>query len=190
MKAFRTINKASLVVLVAGVLLCLQTQSADAINIDPSNADWQGSDPNNPDADDVETITGFGGDLTELYKDEVGGVESGPFLGSYSTTYANSSTEPEDFTISYGVGDVITDAVKYLVVKDGNHNPIWYIFDITSWNGKADIVGTDFWPKKGNVSHVTIYGGAKGVPDGGATFALLGISLMGLHRVQRTFKKS
>ena len=62
------------------------------------DATWQGTVPNNPDADDIETIVGTTTQLLELYKADVadydkdtGAVikaqsESGSFASSYDTT--------------------------------------------------------------------------------------------------------
>src|SRR4029077_9645945 len=53
------------------------------------------------------------------YKQNVGGSEEGPFASSYSTTFANSASQPGNATISYVSGPFISNAEKYLLVKDG-----------------------------------------------------------------------
>jgi hypothetical protein len=160
-----------------GVLLLLGGQ-ANALMLTPDDADFSGIDPTNPNVSDVETITGDTG-LTELYKSEVdGGNEEGPFASAYETEYFNSPTDPADADITYVGGGFMADA-QWLLVKDGvAHDPIWYIFDISDWDGMETIELRDFWPEEGAISHVSIYGGTA-VPAPGAAF-LLGLGLIGL----------
>jgi len=80
----------------------------------------------------------------------------------------------------------------YFLVKDGSTNahpglPAWYLFDISSWNGRETITLQNFWPNGGSISHVAIYGTAKSVPDGGLTLVLLGGALVGLEILRRKF---
>jgi hypothetical protein len=122
------------------------------------------------------------------YKQNVGGSEEGPFASSYSTTFANSSSEPEDATISYVSGPFISNAERYLLVKDGNHDPSGYPFNLSAlgWTGTEMLFVTDFWPRGGSISHVSILTrGSAQVPDGGATLMLLGIGLMSVLTVRR-----
>ena len=133
----------------------------------------------------------FDVDPTLAYKKDVGGSEEGPFASSYSTAFFNSPSDPEDATISFVSGAKITAQEIYLLVKDGNHAPYAYFFNISSWDGAASIVLNDFWVGKGAISHVSIYkrGTAtppvSNVPDGGATLVLLGLGLCGLVAARR-----
>jgi hypothetical protein len=138
---------------------------------------------NNPDAADVSVITGSTVDL--LYKDNVGGSEEGMinFQSSYNTEYFNSPTDPADALISYVGGDIMTGA-DWLVVKDGNQDPSWYLFDISTWNGTDDIQLLNFWPAQGAISHISIFGNGTSVPEP-ASLALFGIGLLGLGLVVR-----
>jgi len=83
-----------------------------------------------------------------------------------------------------------------LVVKDGNNEPYWYIFDLRqlnlsgfdpfySWNGTDTIMLDGFWDGSapGAISHVEIVGVA--VPDGGLTAAMLGLGVLGVGYMAR-----
>jgi hypothetical protein len=130
------------------------------------------------------------GDL--LYKSESGaasglGVDEGTFAGSYKTTFSNTATDPSDALIKYVSGTVITGNPIYLLVKDGDSNPGWYLYSL-NWNGTEDIILDDFWvnPEQGGISQISLYGsGRTNVPDGGTTAALLGLGVIGLAAVRR-----
>ena len=126
---------------------------------------------------------------TELYKDDVGGVESGAFAGSYSTTY---NLDFSEVTIEWTGGDFISDN-PFLLVKDGNQNPAWYLFDLGTlaldWTGMEDLVLTDFWPGNGAISHVALYGGSTPVPEP-ATMLLFGLGLLGIAGLGRKTNKN
>jgi len=170
------------VVFAAGMAL-----NANALLLTPGDADWQGSLPKNPNPDDVETITGTSSQLTLLYKSDVGGADSGSLPNSYDTTYFNSPTDPKDAKIEYKGGAIVSGSPIYLLVKDGNHDPIWYIFDITGWNGTETIDLQNFWPGEGAISHVSILGTetTTRVPDAGSSLALLGLALTSVGLLRR-----
>ena len=179
----KLLNKTGMALLfAAGMVL-----NANALLLTPATATWQGSVPNNPDADAVETITGTSAQLTLAYKNNVGGGEEGSFAGSYRTTYYNTPTDPEDAEIKYTGGTAITGNPIYLMVKDGNQNPTWYIFNISSWNGTEKINLSDFWPSQGAISHVSIFtgSGSTTVPDAGSSIALLGLALTSIGVLRR-----
>lgn len=163
--------------------------NASALNITPASVPQiipLVSDPNGVTLEEVRTLTGKDL-LEEFYKADVTPAqETGDFAGSYTTTFFNTPTDPEDATIEYDGGPAISPGVTYLLVKDGAGTPSWYLFDISGWNGTEDIVMTDFWAgsgkdAKGAISHVTIYGEPSvSVPDAGGALILLGLGLFGL----------
>jgi len=123
---------------------------------------------------------------TFLYKQDQGGPEEGDLAGSYTTTFSNTATDPEDALIEYD-GGTIVGPTAYLLVKDGNSRPAWYLFNLTTlgWDGMEDLVLEGFWPGKGAISHVSLYGGTgTTVPDGGSMLVLLGsaVTVLGFFR--------
>ena len=73
-------------------------------------------------------------------------------------------------TISYVGGPSISCPECYLAIKDGNQVPSYYFYDLSAWDGISDIIMTGFWPGKGAISHVSIWGGPgeeEGEEEGG-----------------------
>jgi hypothetical protein len=134
-------------------------------------------------------LNGLGYDLTnELYKQDRGAAsDSGQFASSYTTTF---NADASGGLITWDGGDFISGSPIYLLVKDGNRSPIWYLFDIGEmWNGQQTIELQGFWPAGGAISHVSIYGRVS-VPDGGATLMLLGGVLVGLEVLRRKMQSN
>jgi hypothetical protein len=132
----------------------------------------------------------IGADVGLLYKDEVGGSDSGAAAGWYDTQYSNTSTDPEDALITWNGGSFINSSPLYLLVKDGHSSPAWYLFDISGWDGMEDIVVDSFWAGagkagRGAISNLQIYGDRASVPDGGSMAMLLGLALLGLAGTRR-----
>lgn len=122
-----------------------------------------------------------------VYKQDVGGGESGPLAGSYTAAFTQTPSEPSQATITYDGGDFV-GPVAYLVVKDGKHVPAWYFYDLTAlgWNGTDTLSLTGFWPGGGAISHVSLYGSGQGdVPDGGSTLILLGTAFLASASLRR-----
>ena len=176
--------------LFAAILAALvATSAAFAITITPATTTVAFGDQNSQSQIDG-AIAPFLGTSTLLYKQDVGGPESGSLAGSYQTVFANTPGDPADATITY-VGGPIVDPVAFLLVKDGNMSPAWYLFNLSGlgWTGTQTLELTGFWPDQGAISHVSLYGGSveqtPGVPDGGSSVAMLGLGLCGVAWLRR-----
>jgi hypothetical protein len=174
---------------------------ARALSLTPADADATTTGAANCEPTCVNTAFGttfVADDL--LYKaNQDGSADGGSFADSYTTVFSNTPADPEDATISWD-GDpdpsIICPAC-YLAVKDGNQDPSYYFFDISSWDGVEDIVLTGFWPNGGAISHVSIWGAPEdgeenggeenggGVPEPG-TIALFGVGLAAVAARLRT----
>jgi hypothetical protein len=138
---------------------------------------------------------GTADDLILYYKSDVSGTsgtgsDSGFFAGSYNTTFSNDADDPEDALIEHISGAFISCPECYLAIKDGSSDPNYYFYDLASWNGLDDIELQDFWPEKGAISHISIWGREDGgggddeIPEPGILF-LMGAGLMGLGYARR-----
>lgn len=175
------------ITLVAAVAL---SSAANALSITPSSGTlnttrWEGNDTSQAVIDTV--IAPMLGTATLQYKNDVPGSESGPLTASYNTTFLNTPPDPSGATIVYVSGPMVSPTA-FLLVKDGNQTPAWYLYNLTAlgWNGSAQLDLSNFWPNQGAISHVSLYGGGS-VPDGGATVALLGLGLLGLAMLRHRF---
>ncbi|MBL8315827.1 MAG: PEP-CTERM sorting domain-containing protein [Rubrivivax sp.] len=111
---------------------------------------------------DTDFLAGCGlvpADLTKYYKQNRGGTEEGTFADSYTTTFSPAT---EALITWDGAPDPFISCPDcYVIAKDGDSEPNWFLFDLGSWDGKEAI---DFDPLffKGtinqNFSHVTIWG--------------------------------
>jgi hypothetical protein len=120
-------------------------------------------------------------------------VETGPFAGAYQTAFANSTSFPQDASVTYGSGAAIGASALFLYVRDTGHAPAFYIYDLHnllapafSWNGLDDLRLERFWPNDGAIEQVSIVGIASRstpVPESSSlALLLLGIGVLSWSR--------
>ncbi len=171
-------------------LLLFMVSGASALLITPSDPLPIKSGDQTSQKEINTIISDYTGSLLALYKQDFGtnGSEDGPFKSSYTTTFITEDSKSDDFIgarIVYDGGPSIMGTPLYLLVKDGNQKPAWYLFSL-SWDGKEKIELNDFWSGRGSISHFTIYG-PKLVPEP-TTMLLIGLGLLGVAGVRRRFK--
>ena len=169
-------------------VVAMATTSAHALSLDPTKADWTTNQTSNCNAACVSSVTGISG-LVELYKMNVGGPEEGSLAGSYTTTFQNTATDPSGFTTTYNGGPEVICGTCVLLVKGGAQTPSQYLFNLSAgtadfWNGTETILGSNFWPANGAISHVAIYNVGGKVPEP-TSLLLLGASFAGVSLFRR-----
>ena len=181
--------KTSCRVFVAAVIAAtlLQATASASIVVTPGTLLAQGNEgPGNGDV--IAAAAAFLGitpaqlEATLQYTKNSDGLEVGPLASSYTTSFTPAG-DFSAFTTSYGGGPVVDPT--YLLVKDGNNVPIWYLFDINAWNGTSNLTGSGFWEGvNGAISHLSIYGSTTHAPEPATVFVWASLSGLTLAAVQ------
>lgn len=133
---------------------CYNANTIDqTLDLAPLVAIGSGSENNTPAI--LRAIAGWVETDTEAYKDDLGESESGSAKPLYSTTYNRDLSRAE--IVWDATADNYITGPSYLLVKGGEQEPAWYLFDIASWNGMATLSLSGFWPLKGSISHISIF---------------------------------
>ena len=151
-----------------------------------------GMGPSNCEPGCVNTIFNTSG-LSLLYKSDVSdnwldlgvGDDSGPYASVYRTVFSDTILDPADARITYQGGDDIDCPSCYLAIKDGNHSPAYYFYNLSAWNGTEEIRLQDFWPNGGAISHIAIWGETPVKVAEPSTLGLLGLGLLALGFARR-----
>jgi hypothetical protein len=159
--------------------------NAHAISITPANAFASGPQTANPQVL-AAAAAACGCTLTSQYKQDNGGGETGPLVNSYNATFSPAA---DSLQITYTGGSSV-GPTAWLIVKDGNNSPGWYLFNLTAlgWNGTDTINGTGFWPNQGGISHVELFGNTSPPPTPlpvPSPLVLLGSGMLGMGIARR-----
>jgi hypothetical protein len=120
-----------------------------------------------------------------LYKENSNLTEDGILADSYNTAF---NSDLSGGSITYVGGAYIANPI-YLLIKDGNQTPAWYLFSIQGWNGTDTISLSAFWPARGQISHVAIYGNGVSVPEPNSLL-LIGSGILAFGFAGRRWFKS
>ena len=111
----------------------------------------------------------------ELYRLTPPASDDKTLKDSYEgSTSALPGDDTSAFEINYTSGPSIDPT--YMLIKDGNHTPSWYLFDISAWDGISELSGSGFWENtNGGISHISIYGTVAAAVPEPATIAVWSI---------------
>ena len=175
--------------LIAGAVALVWATGSMALTLGPDDADTMSNENSALNATDVANIFGTS-DLTLLYKQDFGGGESGSYADFYTTSFGDldEDNEPHSALITWDGPDYIICPECYLVVKDGDEPQ--YLFNLATWNGQDVLDLQGFYPNKGAISHVAIFGKSVPVqvPEPG-TLGLLGLGILGMLTIRRKLQK-
>ena len=179
---------------------------ASAASVNPGH--WSeiatSNNPASPTLDELVIAAGYSGTFELLYKAKHAASDNpvngtGQHAAFYETHFndLNNDNNFESVDIYFRdhySSNAISCGDCFLLVKDGKHDPAWYLFDISNWwNGTETLQMVDFWLDRevdgelltgGSISHVAIYGGVGEVPVPAAAW-LFGSGLIGLIAIAR-----
>ncbi|NNF17730.1 MAG: VPLPA-CTERM sorting domain-containing protein, partial [Gammaproteobacteria bacterium] len=170
---------------VGALIFAFGSATASALVIDPAQCGITlscDSGPENSNSAILAAIEALYPGIEEVYKQNVGGGESGSFSGDYSAAFFNTPTDPEDSLITWDGPNTIDCTSCYVLAKDGDQDPGWYLIDISGWDGQEDLDLQNFWPAMGAISHVSIF--VQPIPIPAAVW-LFGTGLLGLVGMAR-----
>jgi hypothetical protein len=182
------ISFTALIGALGGLILALGATTASAIVIDPAQCGISLSCDSGPETGTSVIngiIAGLYPGITEVYKQDQGGGETGSFATDYTTQFFNTPTDPQEALVTWDGPNIINCPNCFVLVKDGNANPAWYLININSWDGMENLDLQNFWPAQGAISHVSIWTQPIPVP---AAVWLFGSGLLGLIGVAKRKK--
>jgi hypothetical protein len=121
---------------------------------------WAGNDNSN-----AVIMSIVGGIMGSSYSEFYRAINDGSEQYSLASSYQATQTDVHDWIISYEGGAYINPPPVYILVKDGNGEPNWYLFK-TLWNGTDPLVFQNFFlddpntpgQQGGGISHISIFG--------------------------------
>jgi hypothetical protein len=166
--------------LVIGAMLVGGASKAEALALTPADTTCTTTDNSNLSGSALYSLLDGCFDVTAtalnlIYKANVSETSTNPSSeeGTHALSYSATFSPVGDASggsIVFATGQTAFNCLEcYLVVKDGNHEPAQYFFDLTGWNGTDNIDLSGFWAGagragRGAISNVAIHGVVGTVP--------------------------